>query len=165
MKKNLLFLFCLLTVILTLPSCGGVDPVKYNDNLVNYSSIADNRIIKLNDKLEAIEDLENYTDSIKILGVNTIDSLKSDLNKITILEPAKASEDFRAATIAYIESLITYTKTLTEEYSKVSEETSDEDFNNIDKLIDESYEASIKKSEEMQKSQKSFAKANNFILK
>lgn len=165
MKKNILFLLSLLTIIISLSSCGGIDPVKYNDNLVSYSDIAGDRIMGLNDKIDGIEDLENYTDSIKALGENTIDSLKSDLNKISLMEPAKGSEDFKAATIAYMESLISYTKTLTEEYSKVSEETSDEDYNNIDKLIDESFDTSMKKLEAMQAAQKSFAKANNFILK
>lgn len=165
MKKILLFLFCLLTVTITLSSCGGVDPVNYNDNLVNYSNIADSRIVKFNEKIDEIEDLDNFTDSIKVVGAITVDSLKADINKITALKQAKGSDDFKAATIAYVESLIDYTKVLTEEYSKITEETSDENFNKIEKLINESYEITIKKIEEMQNAQKAFAKTSNFVLK
>lgn len=165
MKKNLLLLLSLLAITFALPSCGGVDPVKYNDKLIDNLNSADKRVLTLNDKLDAIDDLENFSDSIKSLGTVTIDSLKSDIHKISLMEKAKGSEKFEASVITYIESLITYTETITGEYAKVNEETSEEDFNDMSKKIDESYEAVNKRMTETQEIQKAFAKANNFILK
>lgn len=165
MKKNLLLLFSLLTITFALSSCGGVDPVKYNDKLIDNLNNADKRVQALNDKLDAIDDLENFTDSIKSLGAVTIDSLKSDIHKISLMEKAKGSEEFETSVIAYIESLITYTETITGEYAKVNEETSEEDFNDMSKKIDDSSEAVNKKMTQTQEIQKAFAKANNFILK
>ncbi|SHF39607.1 hypothetical protein [Dysgonomonas macrotermitis] len=165
MKKNLLLSFTLLIVALIVSSCGGVDPVKYNDKLVHYSEVADNRILSLNSKIDAIEDLDEYTTTLKTLGTTTVDSLKSDIEKIKTMELAKGSDEFQASTIAYIESLIAYTTTITDEYAKITDQTTEDEFNNIDKLIDASYDVSMAKLKDMQNAQKAFAKDNNFVLR
>lgn len=165
MKKLSFLTTLVLGIVITLSSCGHVDPVKFNDNLVEYSNKADKRIEQFHNKINATDDLANYSDSIKAWGSVAIDSLNSDLTKIKALKMPKDGADFENATIAYVESLSAYAKTVTDEYSKITENTTEKEYDNMDKVIEDSEKNCDTKLAEMQRVQKSYASANNMSLR
>lgn len=166
MKRLLLLLFPL---SLLLTSCEQkVDPTTYNDNLVQYSLDADKSLEALEGKINAFFDSEEFSaegysaleEDMKVAK----DSIQSDLDKIKIMEKPAGAEEFHNATISYVESLIAQIDIYNDQYSKLSNEMSDEVLIKMDEIINKSLENTEAKFDEMEKAQIAFAKANNMQL-
>lgn len=159
MKK---FLFLLLPLSIILSSCG-TDPIKYNDQLVQYIGSSGQRIINLNNEINNLFNGEDHT-KLKEYTTATIDSLKSDIKDINDLKKPEGADEFQNAVITYIESLISNAETMEEQYSKITEETTDEEFEELNKYILNSKKIYNEKFEEVISAQKSFAKEKNIDL-
>ncbi|PXV64695.1 hypothetical protein CLV62_10921 [Dysgonomonas alginatilytica] len=165
--KKLLFLLLPLSLILT--SCEKkVDPLAYNEQLVAYSTEADNYLVTLDSKIDVFFDSEEFTaDDIAQLneGIKEAkDSIQSDLDKIKVLPKAEGADDFYNTTIAYVESLLTQIDVYKEQYSKLSNDISEEELVKMDDIINNSLANTDAKFEDMQKAQSEYAKANNIDL-
>lgn len=158
MKKNLLLLF-ILSIILA--ACNNIDPVTYNDNLVQYSNDADARIDLFHKKLDVIISNDDFS-QIKDIERETIDSINVDLAKINNLKQPSGAESFHNATLSYVESLIPYVKEISNVYTKINNEieVDDNSYSNIERT-DSIREAKLN---DMIETQKSFAKAKGFGL-
>lgn len=167
MKKNLFLLFSL-AVALIMTSCdAGVDPVKYNDSLVKYSNVADKRLDDFAQKLDSAietEDEAEYAKLVQEAAQVATDSLKADIDRANALQKPSNSDDFHNATIAYMESLVEYVKVASDEYAKITANTTDKELNAIEEKADKAEEATQPKLDSMIAAQKAFAKAHNMIL-
>lgn len=166
MKKLLLLL---LPSLLLLASCDKkVDPVAYNDNLVKYSEDSEKRLEDLDTKIDAFFENEKFTaeESTKLVEDMTIvkDSIQSDLDKIKAMPKPSDAEEFQNSTIKYVESLIAQVNTYSEQYSKLSNDMSDDDLMKMDEVINKSLEDTQSKLDAMIKAQTAFATANNMQL-
>lgn len=166
MKKLLLLLLPLSFVLF---SCEKkIDPVVYNDSLVKYSEDAEKRLMDLDVRIDAFFDSEKFTaeGSAQLAeDLKTVkDSITSDLNKIKIMEKPGNAEEFHNSTIKYVESLISQIDTYKEQYSKLSNDISDDDLMKMDEIINKTLEDTQTKLDEMIKAQTVFAKANNIQL-
>lgn len=165
--KKLLLLLLPLSLILT--SCDKkVDPVAYNDSLVKYSEDAEKRLEDLDTKIDAFFDSEEFSaeESAKLVEDMKIvkDSIQGDLDKIKTMPKPADAEEFHKVTITYVESLIAQVNTYSEQYSKLSNDMSDDDLMKMDDVINKSLEDTQTKLDEMIKAQTAFAKANNMQL-
>ncbi|MDU1905980.1 MAG: hypothetical protein E6772_14485 [Dysgonomonas sp.] len=160
MKKLLLFL---LPLSLILSSCSSVDPIEYNDQLVKYIDKAGQRVTNLNTEINDLFESEEYT-KLQEYTKATTDSLRTDIKDIKNLKKPDGADGFQNAVIAYIEALIVNTEIMGAQYSKVTAEMSEEEFDEINKLVLESEEVYNNKFEEMATAQKGFAKEKNFDL-
>lgn len=165
--KKLLLLLLPLSLIFT--SCDKkVDPVAYNDSLVNYSEDAEKRLEDLDTKIDAFFDSEEFSaeESAKLVEDMKVvkDSIQGDLDKIKVLAKPADADEFHNVTIAYVESLIAQVNTYSEQYSKLSNDMSDEELMKMDDVINKSLEDTQNKLDEMIKAQTAFAKANNMQL-
>lgn len=166
MKKLLLFL---LPLSLVLTSCEKkVDPITYNDNLVKYSEDAEKRLEDLDTKIDAFFDSEEFSaeESAKLIEDMKVvkDSIQGDLDKIKTMPKPTDADEFHNITIAYVESLIAQVNIYSEQYSKLSNDMSDEELMKMDDVVNKSLEDTQNKLEEMIKAQTAFAKANNMQL-
>lgn len=159
-KKNILYLF-LLTILFT--ACSQVDPVQYNDKVVGYSNEADKRVEAFYSELAMAFD-NNDLSSISAVGKETIDSINADVVRINALEKPSDAETFHNSSISYLESLIACVKVATDEYAKVTDDTSDAALDSIDIIVDSAAKDSEAKLEAMIKAQEAFAKSKNFQL-
>lgn len=159
--KKLLLLLLPLSLILT--SCGP-DPIKYNDSLVDYYKIAQNRLTKFIDI--ASEDMDSGDFSnLKEHATTTTDSLKLDIDKINKLDKPSGSEEFHNSMISCMDALISYVNTIGDQYSQVTDSTTDKEFEDMDNAVNKSLEVSELKDKEMIEAQKKFAKLKKFDLK
>ena len=168
MMRKLLLLLLPLSLIFT--SCDKkVDPVAYNDNLVKYSEDAENHLEDLDTQIDAFFDNEDFsaTQFTKTLAEYmqlTKDSIQSDLDKIKTMPKPTNAEEFHNATINYVESLIAQINTYNEQYSKLSDDMSDDELMKMDDVINKSLEDTQSKLDEMIKAQTAFATASNIEL-
>lgn len=159
MKKLLLFL---LPLSLILSSCGA-DPVKYNDQLVDYIDEAGNRIVTLNEEINNLFENNEYN-KLKDYTKATTDSLKGYIEGINKLDKPEGADEFHNSAIAYIQALIVNAETMGEQYSKITEEMTDEEFEELNKPVIESEDVYSKIFQEMTTLQRNFAKEKNFDL-
>lgn len=167
MKKSLLLLLLPLSIIFS--SCNEtVDPVTYNDNLVKTSELSEKRLEVIDNQIDTFFDSEEFSaeesanliESIKVAK----DSIQSDFNKVQAMKKPANADEFHNATLSYIESLITQLTTYKEEYSKLSNDMSDEDYKKMDDVLNKSLENTQNKLDEMIKAQTAFAKTSKLQL-
>lgn len=160
MKKNI---FYLTLIAVFFAACSQIDPVQYNDKVVEYSDNADNQIEAFYSKLTEAFDNDDLS-TISAIGKTAIDSIQMNLDLTNKLEKPSGSDAFHAASVAYLESLISCVKIATDEYGKITEDTSDAELDSIDALVENATNESYVKFDEMIKTQEEFAKTSNFEL-
>lgn len=165
--RKLLLLFLLLPLIVT--SCKQkVSPIAYNDQLVGYLTNADKNLEILDEKIDIFFESEEFSPEILAQLNNEIkatkDSIQIDLEKVKVLEKAEGADNFHNATIVYLESLVAHMDIYKEQYSKISNNTSDEEYAKMDEVISNSFTNIDAKFEDLLKAQSEFAKASNTDL-
>ncbi|MDR2956038.1 MAG: hypothetical protein LBV43_13260 [Prevotella sp.] len=153
MKK---VLFSLLAVAIIMVSCGGADPVKFNDALVKantvISEVSSNYDSELSDAInsEAFDKISTLTDSALV-------KIKAEIETVKNLDAPKGGEKFKETAIKTYESLSTLVET-GKKFSTLTAESSEEQFDGINKEYTAKMEEYSKVFQELVDVQMEYAK-------
>lgn len=157
---NKISAYCLLIVLL-FSSCVESDALKYNDSLVQYYNETDkyvgdfykhaNRLLRENN----LSQLPQYAE-------DAIDDLDECIERVRQLQGPEGSVEYQNAVVTYIEAQVMYVNTMSDEYSHVTDSTSEVEFNRIERLIERTIRERIQKNEAIIEAQRSFAQKHNF---
>lgn len=166
MKTLLLFL---LPLSLIFVACDKQpDPVVFNDSLVQYSNDADKYLNDLGTKVEKkLERKDTSTlDQTQLLADIKVakDSVLNVVDKVKAIPTPADGEDFKNATLAYLESLVSQLDIYNEQYPKFSKDMTQEEVSKIYDILNATDDKSIEKLKQMIKVQTEFAKKNNIQL-
>ena len=163
MKKffTLFFTVAFFSIIAT--SCGGPDPVKFNDTLVSYIDKAhaqgDNLESVLTKASESF-DFSSIAEDSKV----AVDSINSYIQAVDKIEPAKGGETLKTNVIEYLNTLVTMVdsyKTL----SGITDKTPEDEVNKIFDEITKKEDIAQKTFVNIEKEQRDFAAKNNMELR
>lgn len=160
MNKTVVLIF-LSSVLLS--SCGGADPVKYNDSLVNYHNEADGYVSDFNDKASNLLK-EGKQSELPGYAKNTIENLKNCIGKVESLEKPKDSEAFHRAVIDYMNALVGSVDTMGREYSLVTDSTNEAGFDKLETIIGQSQKERAAKNEAVIEAQADFARKHDIKI-
>lgn len=153
MKK---VLFSLLALTLVFASCGGPSPVAFNDALVKANTaIGDISNTYQNDLTQAInsESFEN----IAVLTDSALAKIDAELEIVRALEVPKGGDEFKSAALKSYENF----RALVEagkKFSTLTAESTQEDFEKIEKEYDGKFDEYSKSFDELSKAQMEYAK-------
>lgn len=153
MKKVLFSLFALSLLIV---SCGGPSPVKFNDALVKANTaIGDISATYQNDLTQAIssESFEN----IAVLTDSALAKIDTELEVVKALEAPKGGETFKDAALKSYESFRALVET-GKKFSTLTKESTEEDFDKIEKEYGGQFDTYSKSFDELSKAQMDYAK-------
>ncbi len=131
MKK---VLFSLLAVVLVLTSCGGVDPVKFNDAIAN----ANVKIVTVSDAYQNELGKALEADDYEVIAIQTDSALAkidAEIAIVKALEVPKGGEAFKDAAIKSYESLRAVVEA-GKKFSTLTKESSEEEFSILEKEYD-----------------------------
>lgn len=160
MKKSFFFTAILMLV---LASCGGPNPITFNDSIVNQEKELEVPLTEYINK--AMQEISTGSyDKAKVLGDSMILKIDKSIEVIKVLDTPKNGEKFKEVAIQYFESAKELVSFVNKAQSLGAEPTQ------------EQYEAYYKEYEKIMKTvndktndymgaQKEFAKENNIILK
>lgn len=155
----------LLPVVLCLAifvSCGGSDPVKFNDSLVGYINKTHEEEQKMENEIAyaaQTADFSNITENTQTV----IDSINTYIKAVEQLDTPKDGEALKTNVIVYLKSVIV----MVDSYKSLSSI----DINSSDEKVTELFDVIVSKEnkskelfKKVEKEQKDFAKLNNIEL-
>lgn len=159
---NKIFLPVLLSVIL-FSSCGGADPVAYNNNLAGYYKDSDGYMSEFyNTAKRLLKD--NKLSELPQYAKSSVGNINGCIEKVENLNGPDDSEEYRKAMITYMEAQIAYIKTMSEGYSQLTDSTSEADFERIESAITRSAEDRMKKNDAVMEAHAAFALKHNLKI-
>lgn len=163
MKKffTLFLTVAFLSVIAT--SCGGPDPIKFNDALVSY---IDKAHAQGNNMESVIAEASTNLDfsAVAVDSQVAIDSINSYIQAVEKIEPAKGGETLKANVIEYLNTLVT----MVDSYkilSPINEKTPEDEVTKIFDVITSKEDIAQNTFAKIEKEQKDFASKNNMELR
>lgn len=163
MKKffTLFLSVAFLSTILT--SCGSPDPVKFNDELVEYinkSHLQEQKIEVEIANASQTADFSNITENSKAI----VDSINTYIQAVEKLETAKGGDALKANVIEYLKSVIV----MVDSYKSLKDINSDSSEEEVNKLFDV-ITSKEKNAEDLfmkiEQEQKTFAKQHDMELR
>ncbi|MFV0418600.1 MAG: hypothetical protein ACK5KT_07725 [Dysgonomonas sp.] len=153
MKK---VLFSLLVLSLIIVSCGGPSPVKFNDALVKANTAIGNVGAAYQNDLSQAISSESF-ENIAVVTDSALAKIDAELEIVKALEAPKGGETFKAAALKSYESLRTVVET-SRKFAVLTKESTQEDFDKIEKEYDEKFDEYSKSFDELAKAQMDYAK-------
>lgn len=163
MKKffSLFFAITFLSIITT--SCGGPDPVKFNDALVDYIDKAHKQGDKIEIALTKASETLNFS-QITEDSKAAVDSINSYIQAVEKIEPAKGGETLKTNVIEYLNTLVTMVDSY-KSLSVITDKTPEADVNKIFEEITKKEEVAQETFNKIEKEQRDFATKNNMELR
>jgi|GEM_PF-1942291 len=159
-RKILIYCLFVLPVFF---SCGGSDALKYNDTLARYYNETDkyvgnfyNNATRLLQE-DKLSELPGYKDA-------AVEGINNCIEKVNRLEKPQGADAFQKAVVTYMEAQIHYVNTMSDQYSRVTNETAESDFNYIEQAINITLKDRTEKNEAILEAQKDFARKHNFKI-
>lgn len=161
MKK---VLFSLLAVMFVMASCGGADPVKFNDAIVNeqkaLTTAANNFGVELGKAMatQSFDGLNVASDSLVAKMDKSIETIKG-------LSTPSGGEKFKEAAIDAFEFQKKQILSIKDKATTITPESSVEDVNSFIQLCNDIMTEAKTKEEALIATQKEFAKEKNIMIR